>query len=44
MYNLVMSYRYEFLMDVSGDFFNYTDAVDELRKLEAAPAKTEPRR
>jgi hypothetical protein len=39
MYNLTMSYRYEFLRDVSDSLFNYDKIVDELRKLEAAPAK-----
>jgi hypothetical protein len=38
VYNLVMSYRYEFLRDVSDSFFNFDKMVDALRELEAAPA------
>jgi hypothetical protein len=39
MYNLTMSYRYEFLRDVSDSLYNYDKVVEELRKLEAAPTK-----
>jgi hypothetical protein len=39
MYNLTMSYRYEFLRDVSDSLYNYDKVVEELRRLEAAPTK-----
>jgi hypothetical protein len=35
MYNLVMSYRYEYLGDVDEKVFNYDQLVEELKKLEA---------
>ncbi len=36
VYNLVMSYRYEFLRDVSDSFYNLDKIVDALQKLEDA--------
>lgn len=36
VYNLVMSYRYEFLRDVSDTFYNFDKVVDALRSLEGA--------
>ena len=36
MYNLVMSYRYEYLGDVDKELFNYDMVIDRLKELEAA--------
>ena len=35
MYNLVMSYRYEYLSDVENTFFNYDLVIERLKQLEA---------
>jgi hypothetical protein len=37
MYNMTMSYRYEFLRDFDDSLYNYDKAVEQLRRLEAAP-------
>ena len=36
MYNLVMSYRYEYLGDVDKELFNFDDVIERMKKLEAA--------
>ncbi len=41
-YHLVMSYRYEFLKDVSDSFYNHEKVVRYLQDLEAAAAVTDP--
>lgn len=38
IYTLVMAYRYEYLTDVSPEFYNFTEVVKRLGKLEEAPA------
>ncbi|CCF85125.1 hypothetical protein [Nitrolancea hollandica] len=44
VYNLVMSYRYEFLRDVSDSFYNFDKVVDALRSLESASSQGGPPR
>jgi hypothetical protein len=39
MYNMTMSFRYEFLRDFDDSLYNYGKAVEQLRRLEAAPTK-----